>query len=78
MTVEGPDSLSVEVNRVPMALPVLKVKDDRGQERWFLDQPDNPLLVRHIFRTFTQTLKSVTTDKPNTLRWIKGRKLQSP
>ena len=35
-------------------------------------------MARHIFRTFDQTLKSVTTDKTNTLRWIKGKKLTGP
>jgi len=78
MTVEGSDQLVVEVNRTPVALPVIKIKDDRGQERWFLDQEENPLLVKHVYRTFSQTLKSITTDRPNSLRWIKGRKLTSP
>ena len=78
MTLEGTDSLVVDVNRAPTPLPVIKVKDDRGQERWFLDQEENPLMARHIFRTFNQTLKSVTTNKSNTLRWIKGKKLTSP
>jgi len=78
MTLDAADSLTVEVNRTPMELAVIKVKDDRGQERWFLDAEDNPLMVKHVFRSFSQTLKSITTDRPNTLRWIKGRKLTSP
>jgi len=78
MTVDDSAHLTVDVNRTPTEVTVIKVKDDRGQERWFLDDPDNPLLVKHLFRTFTQTLTSVTTDRPNTLRWIKGKKLTSP
>ncbi len=78
MTVEGNDQLVVDINRSPKPLPVLKVKDDRGQERWFLDKEENALLVKHVFRAFSQTLKSITTDRPNTLRWIKGKKLNSP
>lgn len=78
VTLEGEDSLSVEVNRLPRKLPVIKVKDDRGSERWFLDSAENPLMVKHLFRAFSQTLVSITTDKPNTLRWIKGKKLQHP
>ncbi len=78
MTVEGSDQLVVQVNRTPVTLPVIKVKDDRGQERWFLDQEENPLLVKHVYRTFNQTLTSITTDRPNSLRWIKGKKLTSP
>jgi hypothetical protein len=75
MSLEGSETLIVDVNRTPTPLPVVRVKDDRGQERWFLDYADNPLLARHAFRAFSQTLTSITTDKPNTLRWIKGKKL---
>jgi len=71
----GDDQLAVEVNRSSMNLPVIKVKDDRGSERWFLDSEDNPLMLRHLIRKYDQTLASVTTDQPNTLRWIKGKKL---
>jgi hypothetical protein len=78
MMLDGAGTMSVEINRTPTEVPVIRVKDDRGQERWFLDVEENPLMARHIFRAFSQTLKSVTTDRPNTLRWIKGRKLSSP
>jgi hypothetical protein len=54
------------------------VKDDRGNERWFLDSEENALLVKHAVRAYVQTLTSITTDKPNTLRWIKGKKLTAP
>ena len=74
----GDDQLDVEVNRSPMTLPAIKVQDDRGSERWFLDQDDNPLMLKHQLRTFTQTLSSITTNKSNTLRWIKGKKLANP
>ncbi len=78
MTLEGTGQLRVEVNRSPMDLQVIRVKDDRGSERWFLDDEDNPLLAKHMIRQFTQTLSSITTDRPNTLRWIKGKKLTDP
>src|SRR5262245_820389 len=78
MTVEGRDEITVEVNRAPVVLAALRVKDDRGQDRWFLDSEENPLLLKHVFRSFTQTLKSITTDRSNTLRWIKGKKLNQP
>jgi len=74
----GDDQLEVEVNRSPMTLPAIRVQDDRGSERWFLDQDDNPLMLKHQLRTFTQTLSSITTNKSNTLRWIKGKKLANP
>jgi hypothetical protein len=77
-TLEGTDHLSIEVNRAPIDLPVIKVKDGRNSELWFLDFEANPLLVKHMVRHFTQTLVSITTDKPNTLRWIKGKKLTAP
>ncbi len=75
MTYRGSDHLAVDVNRNSADLPVIKVADDRGSERWFLDQEDNPLMVKHVVRAFSQTLTSITTDRPNTLRWIKGKKL---
>lgn len=74
----GDDQLEVEVNRVSTKLPVIKVRDDRGSERWFLDQEENPLMLQHRLRSFQQTLASITTDKTNTLRWIKGKKLLNP
>lgn len=78
LTLEGAEMLKVEVNRSLMDLPVIRVKDDRGSERWFLDNEENPLLAKHTVREFTQTLASITTDRPNTLRWIKGKKLTGP
>jgi hypothetical protein len=78
LTLEGTDKITVTVNRSPMDLPVIKVKDERGSERWFLDYEDNPLLARHTVRQYEQSLASVTTDKENTLRWIKGKKLANP
>jgi len=78
VTIEGEDSLAVEVNRAPRVLPVLKTKDERGAERWFLNSVGNPLMVRHVVRKYTQTLVSITTDRANTLRWIKGKKLNGP
>jgi hypothetical protein len=74
----GDDTLAVEVNRTSRILPVIKVMDDRKDERWFLDQEDNPLMLCHRFRKFSQTLTSITTDRSNTLRWIKGKKLANP
>jgi hypothetical protein len=71
----GNGEMSVEVNRSQMTLPVIKVADDRGSARWFLDDEENPLLLKHTVRKFTQTLTSITTDRANTLRWIKGKKL---
>lgn len=78
LTVEGYGEIAVDVNRSPTKLPVMKIRDDRGQERWFLDFEDNPLLARHAHREYEQILKSISTDRPNTLRWIKGKKLSSP
>ena len=75
---EGEDSLNVEVNRVPRSLPVLKTRDDRGTERWLLNSVDNPLVVRTVVRRYSDTLISITTDRANTLRWIKGKKLETP
>jgi hypothetical protein len=78
MTLEGSEKIKVEVNRTWMELPVIKVKDDRGSDRWFLDSEENPLMAKQAIRQFSQTLVSITTDRPNTLRWIKGKKLTNP
>lgn len=71
----GEGGMEVEVNGAPVRMRVVKVEDGRGGERWFLDDEDNPLLVRHAIRSYEQKLVGVTTDRPNTLRWIKGKKL---
>jgi hypothetical protein len=76
ITLIGTDQMSLEVNKSKITLPVIKVRDDRGSERWFLDQEDNPLLVRHLIRKYDQHLVSITTDRPNTLRFIRGSKLR--
>ena len=78
MTVLGRDRMSIQVNRSPMEVSVLRVADDRGNERWILYDDRNPLVVKHLFRSFTMTLVSATTDRPNSLRWIKGAKLAHP
>jgi hypothetical protein len=78
MTLLAREQMSILVNRSPMDLPVVKVGDDRGSVRWFLDADDNPLMVKHTIRAFSQFLASITTDRSDTLRWIKGRKLTNP
>jgi hypothetical protein len=70
----GPDQMTVEVNRAPRALPVIKTKDEYGAERWFLDLEENALLVNLLVRQYQQKLTSITTDRPNTLRWIREKK----
>ncbi len=71
----GFDLFTLEVNKSKMSLPVIKIKDDRGSERWFLDLEENPLLVKHQVGKYEQSLISITSNKPDTLRFIKGRKL---
>jgi hypothetical protein len=75
ITVIGTGQLTIEVNHSPMIFPVIRVQDDRKSEMWFLDQEENPLIVQHLVRQYRQTLTSITTNRPNTLRWIKGKKL---
>jgi hypothetical protein len=74
----GGDQITIDVNRSSRELPVIKVSNGRGSELWFLDQEENPLLVKHMIREFKQVLTSITTDRSNTLRWIKGKKLSNP
>jgi hypothetical protein len=77
MQYSGEGRINVEVNRSAVDLPVIKVADDRGSERWFLDDDTNPLMLKHSLRQYSQALISITTDKANTLRWIKGSKLNN-
>ncbi len=74
----GQDHLTVEVNSTPRELTVIKATDGRGSEFWFLDREDNPLMVKQVIRNYSQTLTVISTDRPNTLRWIKGPKLTNP
>jgi hypothetical protein len=71
----GEESIMVEVNRNVVELPVIRAADDRKAEWFFLNMPENPLMVRYEVRNYRQTLSSITTDAPGSLRWIKGRKI---
>ena len=71
----GEGSVSIEVNRNVTELPVIRAADDRNAEWSFLNLPENPLMVRYEVRNFRQSLASITTGAPDSLRWIKGRKL---
>ena len=76
MTYEGDGEIVVEVNGSKVELPVIIVQDDRGAERWFLDQEQNPLMMKYTLRQYVQSLVSITTNRQNTLRWLKGPKLR--
>ena len=69
------ESVNVEVNRNVTALPVIRAADDRNAEWSFLNLPDNPLMISYEVRNYRQSLTSITTGSPESLRWIKGRKL---
>ncbi len=75
---DSEEQVPVEVNRTVLNLPAIKTTDERQSVRWFLDSEENPLLLKHVLRRYTQILASITTDRPNTLRWIKGRKVPKP
>jgi hypothetical protein len=77
MVLIGSDQFMFEVNKSKICMPVIKVNDDQGSERWFLDLEENPLLVKHVNGQYVQSLISITTGKPDTLRFIKGKKLLS-
>jgi hypothetical protein len=72
----GPDVMPIEINRVSQSVPVIKTRDELGTERWFIDMEDNALLVNLQVRKYQQKLASITTDRANTLRWIKDKKLK--
>ena len=68
-------NISVMVNRNVVELPVIRAADDRNAEWGFLNLPENPLMVRYEVRNYSQTISSITTGAPDSLRWIKGSKL---
>lgn len=78
LTLAGTDQITIEVNKSPIILPVIKVAEERGTDRWFLDSEDNPLLVKIAVRKYSETLSSIRTDQRGSLRWIKGKKLLNP
>jgi|WetSurSiteA1Bulk_404760.scaffolds.fasta_scaffold32113_2 hypothetical protein len=75
---DGSDQITLEVNQTQQILPVIKISNSRGLTFWFLDSAENPLQVKLTVRNYVETLVSITTDRPNTLRWIKGKKLINP
>ena len=76
LTLLGSDQMTVQVNREVRPVPVIKTMDDRNTERWFLDLEENPLMVNLRLRSYQQRLASITTDRRNTLRWIKDKKIR--
>jgi len=77
MTASRRETMTVQVNKEAVELPVLVVSDSRGGEWWFYDNPGNPLFLKRTLRNFTQTVKSITTNRKNTLRWIKESKIRA-
>ncbi|MBI1745798.1 MAG: hypothetical protein HYR55_04325 [Acidobacteria bacterium] len=71
------ETVPLQVNREEVQIPVIVVADSRGGEWAFYDHPDNPFFVRHTIRGFTQAIKSITTNRKNTLRWLKESKIRS-
>ena len=69
------ESIPIEVNRNVVQVAVIRAADDRNAEWSFLNQPENPLMIRYEVRNYRQTISSITTGAPDSLRWIKGRKL---
>ncbi|MBN2244142.1 MAG: hypothetical protein JW793_15760 [Acidobacteria bacterium] len=76
MTCLGEEELMVEINGSAVKLPVIKVRDNRKAEMWFLDVEHNPLMVQYRTRHYRKILVSITTNRADTLRWLKGKKLQ--
>ena len=68
-------TVTVEVNRNTVNIPVIRAADDRNGEWSFLNLSDNPIMVSYEVRNYRQSLSSITTGAPDSLRWIKGRKL---
>ena len=64
-------TLPVEVNRIIVELPVILAADGRNGEWSFLNQPENPLMVRYEVLNYRQTLSSITTTgSSDYFRWI--------
>lgn len=73
----GSAQRTIQVNRKPVTVQVLEAKDGRGGQWSFLDDGDNPLLVKYELRSYKQELSSVNTERTDSLRWIKGSRLKA-
>ena len=76
MTMVRRDMIEVKINQKAISLPAIVLEDNRGGEWWFLYNPDNPLLLNYKIHSYTQGIKSITTNRKNMLRWIKDSKIK--
>ena len=73
----GKSNHLLQVNQQSTAVELLEARDSRGGIWGFLDDEANPILVRRQVNTYQEELASVSTDRPGSLRWIKGNRLKS-
>ncbi len=71
MELKGREDYSLLVDKEPLEVPALALRDSRGGEWLFLDSEATPLLLRYSSRHFTQRLTSVSTPERSSLRWIR-------
>lgn len=57
------------VDKQPIAVPAIKVKDGRGAIWLFLDSVENPVMLEYQNRYYVQKIRFLTT-RGNILRWI--------
>ncbi len=68
---KGRENYSLLVDKEPLEVPAVSLRDNRGGEWLFLDSEATPLLLRYSSRHFTQRLTSVSTPERSSLRWIR-------
>ncbi|MGH9338007.1 MAG: hypothetical protein ACRD1R_00040 [Acidobacteriota bacterium] len=71
LQVQGEGSYNIVVDKEPAQVPIIRVKDNRRGEWVFLKDPVNPLLIEYVTPYFRQTLKRISTDPENDLRWVR-------
>lgn len=71
MEMQGEGTFDLMINQEVQEIPVIHVRDDRGNRWVFHKDPSNPILVEYSSHYFRRHLKVVSTKPRNNLRWIK-------
>ena len=77
LVLTGKSNHTLQVNQQPHTVELLEARDSRGGIWGFLDDEANPILIKRRVNTYQEELASVSTNRPGSLRWIKGKRLKS-
>ena len=75
LVLTGNSDFNLQLNQQSQSVGLLEARDSRGGTWGFLDDENNPILVFRQLNTYREELASVSTNRPSSLRWIKGKRL---